>query len=163
MSRGVNKVIIIGNLGAEPEVRYLPSGSAVTNIRVATSEQWKDPQTNELQKRTEWHRITLFNRLGEIAAEYLHKGSKVYIEGSLRTNKWQDQNGQDRYSIDIIASNLQLLDSRGGQGDFVPGEQSAPARTSRPASSSSFSTPPQSTPMPESVMTDSQLDDQIPF
>ena len=116
MARGLNKVMIMGNLGADPEVRYLPSGSAVTNIRVATSESWKDRQTGEKQERTEWHRIVLFNRLGEIAAQYLRKGSKVFIEGAIRTNKWQDQNGADRYSTDIIASTMQLMDSKGTGG-----------------------------------------------
>src|SRR5690348_5679771 len=113
MARGVNKVTIIGNLGADPEVRYMPSGAAITNIRVATSSAWKDRQTGEKQERTEWHRITLFNRLGEIAAQYLRKGSMVYIEGALRTNKWQDQAGNDRYSTDIIASEMRLLDRKG--------------------------------------------------
>jgi single-strand DNA-binding protein len=116
MARGINKVIIIGNLGADPEVRYMPSGSAVTNIRVATTEAWKDKQSGEMQERTEWHRIVLYNRLGEIAGEYLHKGSKVYIEGSLRTNKWQDQNGNERYTTEIIANNMQMLDPRSGGG-----------------------------------------------
>jgi single-strand DNA-binding protein len=114
MARGVNKVIIVGNLGADPEVRYMPSGSAVTNIRVATTEAWKDKQSGEMQERTEWHRIVLYNRLGEIAGEYLRKGSKVYIEGSLRTNKWQDQSGNERYTTEIIANNMQMLDPRGG-------------------------------------------------
>jgi single-strand DNA-binding protein len=113
MARGVNKVIIVGNLGADPEVRYMPSGGAVTNIRVATSESWKDKQTGETQDRTEWHRIVFFNRLAEIASEYLRKGSKVYIEGSLRTNKWQDQTGNDRYTTEIIANSMQMLDSKG--------------------------------------------------
>lgn len=114
MARGLNKVMIMGNLGADPEVRYMPSGGAVTNIRVATTEVWKDRQTGEKQEKTEWHRITLFNRLGEIAAQYLKKGSRVFVEGSLRTNKWQDQNGADRFSTDIIASSMQLMDSKGG-------------------------------------------------
>ena len=114
MARGINKVIIIGNLGADPEVRYMPSGSAVTNIRVATTEGWKDKQSGDMQERTEWHRIVLYNRLGEIAGEYLHKGSKVYIEGSLRTNKWQDQNGNERYTTEIIANNMQMLDPKNG-------------------------------------------------
>jgi single-strand DNA-binding protein len=124
MARGVNKVIIIGNLGADPEVRYMPSGGAVANIRVATSEGWKDKQTGELQERTEWHRIVMYNRLGEIAGEYLRKGSKVYIEGSIRTNKWQDQSGNDRYTTEIIANNMQMLDSK-GSGGSMPFEQSA--------------------------------------
>lgn len=116
---GVNKVIIVGNLGADPEVRYTANGSAVTNIRVATSESWKDKNTGEPQERTEWHRITLFARLGEIAGQYLRKGSKVYIEGKLRTRKWQDQQGQDRWSTDIIADQMQMLDSRGSGGQGV--------------------------------------------
>ncbi len=120
-SRGVNKVILVGNLGQDPETRYLPSGGAVTNISIATSEAWKDKQTGEPQERTEWHRVALFNRLAEIAGEYLRKGSKVYIEGSLRTRKWQDQNGQDRYTTEIIANELQMLDSRGqGDSNFSP-------------------------------------------
>src|SRR5579872_1933169 len=116
MARGVNKVILIGNLGADPEVRYMPSGGAVANITVATSESWKDKQSGEKQERTEWHRIVFFNRLAEIAAQYLKKGSRVFVEGSLRTNKWQDQNGNDRYTTEIIASTMQLMDSKQGSG-----------------------------------------------
>ncbi|MHA7816917.1 MAG: single-stranded DNA-binding protein [Pseudohaliea sp.] len=112
-SRGINKVILIGNLGADPETRYMPSGGAVTNVRLATSEQWKDKQTGQPQERTEWHRVVFFNRLGEIAGEYLRKGSKVYVEGSLRTRKWQGQDGQDRYTTEIVANEMQMLDSRG--------------------------------------------------
>ena len=115
--RGVNKVIIIGNLGADPETRQFSNGGSVTNISVATSEQWTDKQTGEKREATEWHRVTLFNRLGEIAAQYLRKGSKVYIEGSLRTRKWQDQNGQDRYTTEIRADQMQMLDgATGGMG-----------------------------------------------
>ena len=113
MARGINKVIIIGNLGADPEIRYMPSGSPITNIRVATSEGWKDKQTGELQERTEWHKVVFFNRLAEIAGEYLRKGSKVYVEGSLRTTKWQDQSGADRYTTEIVGNNMQMLDSKG--------------------------------------------------
>lgn len=113
MARGVNKVIIIGNLGADPETRFMPSGAAVTNITVATSESWKDKQTGQQQERTEWHKVAFFGKLAEIAGEYLKKGSKVYIEGSLRTRKWQGQDGQDRYTTEIIASEMQMLDSRG--------------------------------------------------
>lgn len=112
-SRGVNKVLLVGNLGQDPETKYTPSGSAITHISVATSETWKDKQTGQQQERTEWHRVVFFNRLAEIAGEYLKKGSKVYIEGSLRTNKWQDQQGQDRYTTEIVASEMQMLDSRG--------------------------------------------------
>ncbi len=117
MARGVNKVILVGNLGKDPDVRYMPSGSAVTNVTIATSESWKDKQSGEKQERTEWHNVVFFNRLGEIAGEYLKKGSKVYVEGSLRTRKWQDKtSGQDRYSTEIVASEMQMLDSRGGDG-----------------------------------------------
>jgi single-strand DNA-binding protein len=115
-SRGINKVILVGNLGNDPETRYMPSGGAVTNISIATSETWKDKQTGQPQERTEWHRVVFFNRLAEIAGEYLRKGSKVYVEGSLRTRKWQDQSGQDRYTTEIVANEMQMLDSRGSQG-----------------------------------------------
>lgn len=122
--RGVNKVIIVGNLGADPERREFNNGGGVTNISVATSEQWTDKVSGEKREATEWHRIALFNRLGEIAAQYLRKGSKVYIEGSLRTRKYQDQNGQDRYITEIRADNLQMLDSAGGgQGGGSFGSQ----------------------------------------
>ncbi len=131
MARGINKVILIGNLGADPETRYMPSGGAVTNINVATSETWKDKQTGQPQERTEWHRCVFFNRLAEIAGEYLKKGSKVYIEGSLRTRKWQGQDGQDRYTTEIVANEMQMLDSRGGgEGGFGGGynnQQSGPS------------------------------------
>lgn len=115
-SRGINKVILVGNLGNDPEHRMLPSGGAVTNISIATSETWKDKNTGQPQERTEWHRVVFFNRLAEIAAEYLRKGSKVYVEGSLRTRKWQDQSGQDRYTTEIVGNEMQMLDSRGGTG-----------------------------------------------
>ncbi|QDP71635.1 single-stranded DNA-binding protein [Legionella israelensis] len=113
MARGINKVILVGNVGIDPEVRYMPNGNAVTTLSLATSETWKDKQTGERQERTEWHRVVCFNRLGEIAGEYIRKGSKLYIEGSLRTRKWQDQQGQDRYTTEIIASDLQMLDTKG--------------------------------------------------
>jgi single-strand DNA-binding protein len=116
MARGINKVILIGNLGADPETRAMPSGMTVANINVATSENWKDKQSGENKERTEWHKVALFGRLGEIAGEYLKKGSKVYIEGSLRTRKWQDKQGNDRYTTEIIANEMQMLDSRGGGG-----------------------------------------------
>ena len=116
MARGINKVIIVGNLGGDPETRYMPSGSAVTNFTVATNESWKDKQTGEQKERTEWHKVAMFNRLAEIAAEYLRKGSQVYIEGKLRTRKWQGQDGQDRYTTEIIADEMQMLGGRGGAG-----------------------------------------------
>lgn len=135
MARGVNKVILIGNLGADPESRYLPSGNAVANITVATSESWKDKQTGQMQERTEWHRVVFFNRLAEIVGEYLKKGSKIYIEGSLRTRKWQDKEGRDQYTTEIVANEMQMLDSRGGGGGGYSegagmggGQPAAPAR-----------------------------------
>jgi single-strand DNA-binding protein len=122
MARGVNKVILVGNLGADPETRAMPSGTTVANIRIATSESWKDKQTGEQQERTEWHRVALFGRLGEIAAEYLRKGSQVYIEGSIRTRKWQDKEGKERFSTEIVANEMQMLGGRGGGGGGGGGE-----------------------------------------
>ena len=116
MARGVNKVILIGNLGADPETRAMPSGASVANLRIATSESWRDKTSGEQQERTEWHRVALFGRLAEIASEYLRKGSQVYIEGSLRTRKWQDKQGQERYSTEIVGNELQMLGGRGGSG-----------------------------------------------
>ena len=116
MARGVNKVILIGNLGADPETRSMPSGMTVANIRIATSESWKDKQSGEQKERTEWHNVALFGRLGEIAGEYLRKGSQVYIEGSLRTRKWQDKEGRDRYTTEVIANDMQMIGGRGGAG-----------------------------------------------
>jgi len=114
MARGINKVILIGNLGADPEVRYTPANTAVCNISVATTDQWRDKQSGEQQEKTEWHKVVMFNRLGEIAGEYLRKGSKVYIEGRLQTRKWQGQDGQDRYTTEIVANEMQMLDGRSG-------------------------------------------------
>lgn len=125
MARGINKVILVGNLGADPETRYMPSGKPVTNIRIATSEGWTDKQSGDKQERTEWHSVVLFDKLAEISAEYLRKGSQVYIEGSLRTRKWQDKQGNDRYTTEIVAREMQMLGSRGGAGT---GEGRAPAR-----------------------------------
>jgi single-strand DNA-binding protein len=116
MARGINKVILIGNLGQDPETRTTPGGATVTNIRIATSETWKDKVSGEMKEQTEWHGIVMWNRLGEIAAEYLHKGSKVYIEGRLQTRKWQDKQGNDRYTTEIVANDMQMLDGRGGGG-----------------------------------------------
>ena len=117
MARGVNKVILIGNVGGDPETRYMPNGNAVTNITLATTDSWKDKQTGQLQERTEWHRVVLFGKVAEIAGEYLRKGSKVYIEGRLQTRKWQDKDGQDRYTTEIVANDMQMLDGRGEGGN----------------------------------------------
>ena len=116
MARGVNKVILVGNLGNDPEVKYMPSGNAVCNITLATSESWKDKTTGQQQERTEWHRVVFFNKLGEIAGEYLRKGSQIYIEGALRTRKWQDSEGKDRYTTEIVGSEMQMLGSKGDNG-----------------------------------------------
>jgi single-strand DNA-binding protein len=132
MARGVNKVILIGNLGADPDTRYMPSGSAVTNIRVATSESWRDKETGERTERTEWHSVALFNRLGEIAGEYLRKGSQVYIEGRLRTRKWQDREGHDRYTTEIVADQMQMLGGRGGAPAMAGAEAPRPASAASP-------------------------------
>jgi single-strand DNA-binding protein len=121
MARGINKVILVGNLGADPETRAMPSGSTVANLRIATSESWRDKQSGEQQERTEWHRVVLFGRLGEVAAEYLKKGSQVYIEGSLRTRKWQDKQGVERYSTEIVGNEMQMLGGRGGGGGMGAG------------------------------------------
>src|ERR1700682_3016398 len=125
MARGINKVILIGNLGADPETRAMPSGTTVANLRIATSESWRDKQSGEQQERTEWHRVALFGRLAEIAGEYLHKGSQVYIEGSLRTRKWQDKQGNDRYSTEIVGNDLAVLRGRGGGTASAPGAGAA--------------------------------------
>ena len=145
MARGINKVILIGNLGTDPEVRYMPSGNAVTNVSLATSEHWKDKDSGEAQERTEWHRIVFYGRLAEIAGEYLKKGSKAFVEGSLRTRKWQDKSGMDRYTTEIIANEMQILDSKNaavGQGaptgntpsSVAPTQEAKPATTSAPIS-----------------------------
>ena len=141
MARGVNKVIIVGNCGQDPETRFMPSGGAVTNLSIATSESWKDKNTGDQQERTEWHRVVFFNRLAEIAGEYVKKGSKLYVEGSLRTRKWQGQDGQDRFTTEVVASEMQMLDSRGGQqgGGFDQSQggggyqQSAPQQSQQQA------------------------------
>ena len=136
MARGINKVILIGNLGADPETRAMPSGMTVANLRVATSESWRDKQSGEQQERTEWHRVAMFGRLAEIAAEYLKKGSQVYIEGSLRTRKWTDKQGNERYSTEIIGNELQMLGGRGGgaaAGAGAPASVPSPAMPRSPA------------------------------
>ncbi|RDB42266.1 single-stranded DNA-binding protein [Halomonas sp. DQ26W] len=130
MARGVNKVILIGNLGQDPEVRFMPSGSPVANLRVATTDTWTDRQSGQKQERTEWHSVVLFNRLAEIAQQFLKKGSRVYLEGRLQTRKWQGQDGQDRYTTEIVVNDMQMLDSRGGdasgQGAGFGGQAQAP-------------------------------------
>ena len=151
MARGINKVILVGNLGADPETRYMPSGSAVTNLSVATSESWKDKQSGEQKERTEWHKVVMFDRLAEIAAEYLRKGSQVYIEGKLQTRKWQDRDGNDRWTTEIRANEMQMLGGRGGGGgggSFGGGQQGG-------GQQGGGSAPPQ--PGPD------DFDDDIPF
>ncbi|KXJ55518.1 single-stranded DNA-binding protein [Neptuniibacter pectenicola] len=181
MARGVNKVILVGNLGGDPEVRYMPNGNAVTNVTIATSDSWKDKQTGQQQERTEWHRVVFFNRLAEIAGEYMRKGGKVYVEGALRTRKWQDQSGADRYTTEIVASEMQLLDSRGAgdggyqqpqQGGYAP-QQSAPApqqsapqpqyapqQAAKPAQRPAAPAP---QPAPQAAPGFDDFDDDIPF
>ena len=149
MARGINRVILIGNLGQDPETRYLPSGKALTNLRIATSEAWKDKQTGEQREQTEWHSVVMFDRLAEIAAEYLRKGSQVYIEGKLRTRKWQDKEGRDRYTTEIQANEMQML---GGRGDNAAKAPATPHGA--PDERRSAATPSGSDPFP---------DDEIPF
>ena len=147
MARGINKVILVGNPGADPETRYMPSGSAVTNIRVATTESWKDKDTGDQQERTEWHSVAFFGRLAEIVAEYLRKGSQVYIEGKLRTRKWQDREGNDRWSTEVVANEMQMLGGRPGSN--------APAQAPAPAAAQVGADAPQPPP--------GEFDDDIPF
>jgi single-strand DNA-binding protein len=156
MARGINKVIIVGNLGQDPETRTTPGGSTVTNIRVATSESWKDKQTGEMKENTEWHTVVMWNRLGEIAGEYLKKGSQVYIEGSLRTRKWQDKQGNDRYTTEIVASEMQMLGGRGGGGGGATQE----TRDSRDTGGRSAAPAPAGE---RSGGTAADFDDDIPF
>ena len=154
MSRGVNKVILIGNAGKDPEVRYMPNGNAVANLTLATSESWKDKTTGDPQERTEWHRIVFFRRLGEVVGEYVKKGSKIYVEGKLQTRKWQDQNGQDRYTTEIVADQMQMLDSRGGGGsaNFAPAGNQQQQQQQQPSSAPAQSSGPSD-----------GFDDDIPF
>lgn len=152
MARGINKVILVGNVGVEPDKRHLPNGNAVTTLSLATSESWKDKQTGEKKEMTEWHRIVCFNRLGEIAGEYVKKGSKLYIEGRLRTRKWQDPQGQDRYTTEIIANEMQLLDSR-----TSPQDNNAPYAS---ATAPSFAAP---APALANADPFDELNDDVPF
>jgi len=158
MARGVNKVILVGNLGADPETRSMPSGMTVTNIRIATSESWKDKTSGAQQERTEWHSIALFGRLGEIAAEYLRKGSQVFVEGKLRTRKWQDKQGNDRYTTEIIADNMQMLGGRAGGPGAGGGGMDRGAGSSAPPRDDYDQSP---APAPAGGKED--FDDDIPF
>jgi single-strand DNA-binding protein len=158
MARGVNKVILVGNLGADPETRSMPSGMTVTNIRIATSESWKDKASGAQQERTEWHSIALFGRLGEIAAEYLRKGSQVFVEGKLRTRKWQDKQGNDRFTTEIIADNMQMLGGRAGGGGGMSGGPERAAGTAAPPRDDYDQS---SAPAPAGGKED--FDDDIPF
>ena len=157
MARGVNKAILVGNLGADPETRYTASGNAVTNIRLATTDTWRDRQSGEQQERTEWHRVVFFGRLAEIVAEYLRKGSQCYIEGRIQTRKWQGQDGQDRYSTEIVATEMQMLGGRGTGGGGAP-----PPRRREEDSSSAWPAGGSSTPAPSGGPPD-DFDDDIPF
>jgi len=155
---GINKVILVGNLGQDPEVKYMPNGDAVVNISIATSESWKDKATGENRDKTEWHRVVMFRRLGEIAGEYLKKGSKVYIEGKLQTRKWQAQDGADRYTTEVVANDMQMLDSRGQSSNMNQGggyQQQAPAQQAPAQAPSQSAAPAQSG--------GDVFDDDIPF
>ena len=138
MARGINKVILVGNVGKDPETRYMPNGKAVTNFSIATSDGWTDKQTGDKQERTEWHNVVLFEKLAEIASQYLRKGSQVYIEGSLRTRKWQDKEGKDRYTTEIVGREMQMLGGRSGSTGGGSSESSAPASSSPPADDGGF-------------------------
>ncbi|MBC8954801.1 MULTISPECIES: single-stranded DNA-binding protein SSB1 [Xenorhabdus] len=170
-SRGVNKVILVGNLGQDPEVRYMPNGGAVANITLATSESWRDKQTGEMREKTEWHRVVLFGKLAEVAGEYLRKGSQVYIEGSLQTRKWQDQSGQDRYTTEIVVNvggTMQMLGGRGNAGQEAPMQQSGGwGQPQQPQASQQFSggapSRPAQSPAPQSNEPPMDFDDDIPF
>ncbi|MDP4535998.1 single-stranded DNA-binding protein [Alkalimonas collagenimarina] len=184
MARGINKVILVGNLGADPEVRYMPQGGAVANLSIATSESWKDKNTGEQKEQTEWHRVVIYQRLAEIAGEYLRKGSKVYLEGKLKTRKWTDKDNIERYTTEIVASEMQMLDGRnegqgmgGGQNQQAPMQQRAPQQqpqqsgyqqpqqggyqqsSSQPAQRPQNSQPQQRAPMEPPI----DFDDDIPF
>ncbi len=152
MARGINKVILVGNLGKDPEMRYTPGGVAVANITIATSDSWKDKQSGEQQERTEWHRVVFFNRLAEVVGEYLKKGSQVYVEGRLQTRKWQDQGGQDRYTTEIVANEMQMLGSKSGSGSAMPADDRGFDQTASPAPAAA-----------KTAAADADFDDDIPF
>lgn len=166
MAKGVNKVILIGRLGQDPETRYTASGAAITNISLATSESWKDKQTGQMQEKTEWHRVCFFNRLAEIAGEYLRKGSNAYIEGKLQTRKWQDQQGQDRYTTEVVANELQMLDSRqeGQQSNSRQPQQAPQQYANSPQQQTRQPAPaPQQQAQPAPAPEMDSFDDDIPF
>ena len=190
MARGVNKVILVGTLGNDPETKYMPSGGAVVNISIATNENWTDKNSGQKQERTEWHRVVAFNRLAEVMGQYLRKGSQVYIEGKLRTNKWQDQNGQDRYTTEILANDMQMLGGRSGgttgfndpsqsqntstqqQGQYQPPQPAPPQGQAPPQQQPTYTTAPnqgyappqQSTQQPSAPAKNvDDFDDDIPF
>lgn len=167
MARGVNKVILIGNVGGDPETRYLPNGNAVTNLTLATSESWKDKQTGEPQERTEWHRIVFFGKLAEIAGEYVRKGSQIYVEGQLRTRKWQDQSGQDRYTTEIVVDmngQMQLLGSKNQSQDGAQPRNQQPAQQNRhPQQEGGQSNARRAAPAPQPQPEYDSFDDDIPF
>src|SRR5207248_4086167 len=156
----VNKVIIVGNLGADPETRYTPSGDAVTNIRLATTDRWKDKASGEMKEATEWHRIAFFGRLAEVAGEYLKKGSQVYVEGRLRTRKWQDKEGQDRYTTEIVADTMQMLGSRAGSGE-PRGESSFGQKSAEPKAAAAAAPGAGAAKKPAGKFDD--MEDDIPF
>ena len=161
MARGVNKAIIVGTLGQDPDVKYTASGSPVVNISVATNENWKDKQTGEAQERTEWHRIVIFGKLAEIAAQYLRKGSQVYFEGKIQTRKWQDKDGQERYTTEVVANEMQMLDSRSGGSAPYEGGSGGPQQGAERGEASS---PSRSGNAPrEQGFADDGFDDDIPF
>lgn len=153
MARGINKVILIGHVGGDPEVRYMPNGNAVATVSIATTEAWKDKQSGERQERTEWHRVVCFNRLGEIVGEYVRKGAKIYIEGSLRTRKWQDQQGQERYTTEVVATDMQMLDGKSGGSNLSGDFSEQQVNSKRDTKSQAFDS--------QEVL--EELDDDIPF
>ena len=170
MARGINKVILVGNLGGDPETRYTAAGAAITNVTIATTDSWRDKQTGENQERTEWHRVVFFNRLAEIAGEYLRKGRQVYIEGRLQTRKWQDQSGQDRWTTEIVANEMQMLGNRADDAGSRPA--SSGFRDSRPAAQAAPQGAPQAAPQQQAPqkqapaaapVEDGFTDDDIPF
>ena len=154
MARGVNKVILVGNLGKDPETRYTAGGSAVTNVSLATTDAWKDKQSGEQQERTEWHRLVFWGRLAEIAAEYLRKGSQIYVEGRIQTRKWQDKDGQDRWSTEIVGNEMQMLGGRGGGGGQSAPQDFDNGRSQDPGPSGAS---------PRKAAAVEDFDDDIPF